>query len=234
MSRPQRSSGGQDISATSSRLGRDPNMASATASRRSELDSTSIAETISDYRDKINQLQLKLANYRSQEAKLIRDNKIKKKFVEKECELEAKKIEEHQEQDADALLEQEEKLSKLKGRYRVTDNPNEVVKIKKKITQVAKEETEVIKDIKKTADSVGNIYTDIATLLPRFYSELCKLKFYGDRQMNEILLRQINIYVEQVQERAKDYDKNKDDKFEENKALREKLKVKYTDHDQLK
>ena len=163
----------------------------------------------------------------------MRDNRFKKKQAEKN-ELEAKKLEEHQEQDADALLEQEEKLSKLKGRYRVTDNPNEVVKIKKNITKVAKEENEVIKDIHKTADSIGNIYSDIAFLLPKFYEELCKLKFYGDRQMNEILLRQIYIYVEQLQEKAKDYDKNKNDKLEENNGLREKLKSKYSDHDQLK
>lgn len=233
MSKPQRSSGGQDMSATYSRQGRDQNAPSVTGSRRSEIDSTSIAETISDYRDKINQLQLKLANYRSQEAKLMRDNRFKKKQAEKN-ELEAKKLEEHQEQDADALLEQEEKLSKLKGRYRVTDNPNEVVKIKKNIAKVAKEENEVIKDIHKTADSIGNIYSDIAVLLPKFYEELCKLKFYGDKQMNEILLRQIYIYVEQLQEKAKDYDKNKNDKLEENNGLREKLKSKYSDHDQLK
>ena len=233
MSRAQRSSSSKDMSENYSRQGRDGNAQSATASKRSEIESTSIVETISDYRDKINQLQLKLANYRSQEAKLMRENRFRKKQAEKN-ELEAKKMEEHQEQDADALLEQEEKLSKLKGRYRVTDNPNEVVKIKKNIQKVTKEENEVIKDVKKSLDTIGDVYNTVSKMLPKFYEELWKLKFHGDRQMNEILLRQIFIYVEQLQQKAKDFEKNKNEKLEENKKLRDELKNRYTTHDQIK
>ena len=233
MSKVLRSSSSQDISGTYSRQGKEGNGGVVTTSKRSEMESASIVETISDYRDKINQLQLKLANYRSQEAKLMRENRFKKKQAEKN-EIETKKIEEHQEQDADALLEQEEKLSKLKGRYRVTDNPNEVVKIKKNIQKVAKEENDVIKDVKNSLDTIGTVYSSVAQMLPSFYEELCKLKFHGDKQMNEILLRQIFIYVEQLQQKTKDFEKSKNEKLEENRALREELKNKCTAHDQLK
>ena len=52
--------------------------------------------------------------------------------------------------------------------------------------------------------------------------------------MNEILLRQIHIYVEQLQEKSKEYTKQKQSAFEDNQNLRKKLLEKYKDFEQLK
>jgi hypothetical protein len=76
-------------------------------------------------------LQLKDANYRKKEIKLQRDQTYLKRQLNK-AKLDIEKQEEHREQDAEALLDQENKLSKLKGRYRNVENPNEVNKIKQK------------------------------------------------------------------------------------------------------
>ena len=52
--------------------------------------------------------------------------------------------------------------------------------------------------------------------------------------MNEILLRQIHIYVEQIQEKAKEYSKHKQANYDDNQNLRKKLREKYRDFEQLK
>lgn len=233
MSEARRSPDRSEMSRSYGGQNRGSENASVCVSRRTDGELKSATEIIADAREKIQQLQLKDANYRSQETKLLRENEFLKKQVAK-LEMDIEKKEEHREQDAEALLEQEEKLSRLKGRYRVSENPNEVVKLKKNIQKLNKEENEVLKDVAQGLTEISQVYGELAQIVPVFYEELRKLKFYGDKQMNEILLRQINIYVEHIQEKAKEFEKQKLAKFEENKELRAKLKSKYTEHDELK
>lgn len=152
----------------------------------------------------------------------------------RKLEIKIDKIEEHKAQDAEALLEQEDKLSKLKGRYRASDNPNEVAKIKKNIQSLFKQENEVRKEARKCAEGTTRIHEQVSELAPAFYEELRKLKFYGDKAMNEVLLRQIHIYVERLLDKSKEFEKLKEEKLKQNKDVRVKLKEKYDDIDQLK
>lgn len=218
---------------TFSRHAKNNDNISVTGSKKTDYENMSATEVIADQREKIQKLQLKSANYRQKENKLKRDGEYLKKQVTK-LEVTIEKLEEHREQDAEALLEQEQKLSQLKGKYRNTENPNETAKVKKNIQTVTKEENQVLKDIKGMLDSVYNVHKQLAEIVPGFYEQLRTLKFYGDKQMNEILLRQIHIYVEQLQDKAKEYEKQKIAKYEENKELRKKLKEKYEEHEQLK
>jgi hypothetical protein len=52
--------------------------------------------------------------------------------------------------------------------------------------------------------------------------------------MNEILLRQIHIYTDQIQEKAKEYSKHKITNFDDNQNLRSKQKEKNKEHEILK
>ena len=144
------------------------------------------------------------------------------------------KIEEHREQDAEALLVQEQQLSRLQGRYRGSENPNETNRVLNSINKVTKEENKLQREIKGKIEMTTNNYVQLAQIVPQLSEQLRRLKFYGDSQMNEILLRQIQIYVEQVQEKAKEYTKYKENNFEDNKNLRLKLKEKYEEFEQQK
>jgi hypothetical protein len=148
--------------------------------------------------------------------------------------MDVEKLEEHREQDAEALLEQEQKLARLKGKFRTNENSTETAKTKKNIQKVIKEENQILKVVKSQLESTNSSYQTLSQIVPKAYQELRKLKFYGDKQMNEILLRQISIYVDQIQSKAEDYQKHKLAKFEENKMLRAQLKEKIKEHDQLK
>lgn len=230
---PWRSSNAPDMSGTYSRLMKEGDNLSVTSSKKSNYENMNADEILADQRQKIQKLQLKDANYRKKEAKLTRDSDYLKKQIGK-LEVTIEKLEDHREQDAEALLEQEQKLSKLKGKYRKSDNPHEVSKMKKNIQKLTKDENEVMKEVRNLLENITGTYQDMAEMVPAFYEELRRLKFYGDKQMNEILLRQIHIYVEQVQEKAREYEKQKAQKLEENKALRQRLKEKYKEHDELK
>lgn len=200
---------------------------------KSDYENMSATEVISDHREKIQKLQLKSSNYTQKQNKLKRDRDYLKKQISK-LELTVEKLEEHREQDAEALLAQEQKLAQLKGKYRSYDNPAETAKVKKSIQNVSKEETKILKEVKSNLDKNMTTINALAELVPQVYEELRKLKFYGDKQMNEILLRQISIYVDQIKCKADDYEKKKIAKFEENQKLRLQLKEKYAEHDQLK
>lgn len=229
-----RSPGKSDNSAgTFSRHQKNQDNMTVTSSKMTDYENMNVSEVIADNRRKIQKLQLKSANYSQQENTLRRDNDYVRKQVAK-LKMTIEKLEEHREQDAESLLAQEKKLSQLQGRYRTTENPNEQAKTKKILQKHTKEENEVMKDVKGRLDSITNIHKELADVVPALYEELRKLKFYGDKQMNEILLRQINIYVEQLHDKARDYEKQKKARFEENKALRKKLLEKYQEHEQLK
>ena len=206
---------------------------SMTASHKSDYENMSQTAIIADHRQKIQKLQLKSANYKQKEKKLKRDNDYLKKQIQK-LEMTVEKLEEHREQDAEALLAQEQRLSELKGRYRTTDNPAEAARTKKSTNKLAKEENQLLAEVKEKLDSVTDNYGQLAQVAPEWYEQLRKLKFYGDKQMNEILLRQIHIYVEQLQEKSQEYTKQKQAAFDDNKNLRKKLLEKYRDFEQLK
>lgn len=223
-----------DISAgTYSRHLKNQDGMSVVSSKRTDYENMDVSEVIADHREKIQKLQLKSANYAQRENTLKRDQDYLKKQVQK-LKLNIEKLEEHREQDAEALIAQEKALSQLQGRYRTTENPNEATKTKKNLQKLTKEENDVLKDVKTKLDSVTSIHKELAEIVPALYEEMRKLKFYGDKQMNEILLRQINIYVSQLSSKARDYEKQKQARFEENKALRKKLIEKYQEHEQLK
>lgn len=228
-----RSPNNMNMTGNSARNTRTHDDLSVASSRVADYENLNASEIISDHREKIQKLQLKSANYSQRENTLKRDNDYLKKQLSK-LKMTVEKLEEHREQDAESLLAQEQKLSNLKGKYRASENPNETAKTKKNLVKLTKEENEVLKEVKTNLDTVTGIHRDLADIVPQLYEQLRKLKFYGDKQMNEILLRQINIYVEQLNDKAKEYEKQKQAKFEENKALRQKLKEKYQIHEQLK
>jgi hypothetical protein len=202
---------------------------SMSSAKRSELENMSQGAIVTEHRDLIQ----KSANYRQKKIKLKRDNDYLKKQLEK-FELQIEKLEEHRDQDAEALLAQEEKLSQLKGRYRVSENPNEITKTNKAITKLAKEENPVLKEVKGRLENTTEYFRELADAAPAWYEQLRKLKFYGDKQTNEILLRQIHIYVEQIQEKAKDYSKHKITNYDDNQNLRSKHREKHKEHELLK
>lgn len=216
-----------------SRQSKQQDHASEAAAKRSEFGNLSQTVIIEENREKIRKLQLKSANYKQKEIKLKRDKDYLKKQLEK-LESTVEKLEEHRCQDAESLLEQEERLSELKGRYRASENPNEIKKTKASITKFTKEESKLLKEAKGKLEVTSNNYSELAQLVPEMYENLRKLKFYGDKQMNEILLRQISIYVDQLQEKAKEYSKQKLTSLDDNKNLRIKLKQKYDEFEQLK
>ena len=183
---------------------------------QSNYENLSQTAIIADQREKIQKLQLKSANYTQKEIKLKRDRDYLKKQKEK-LELTIEKLEEHREQDAEGLLDQERTLSRLQGRYKSTENPNEIKRTINNITKVTKEENKLQKEVKEKLEMTTNNYAQLAEIVPQLAEQLRRLKFYGDRQMNEILLRQIQIYVEQLQEKAKEYSKYKLRNLEDNK-----------------
>ena len=218
---------------TFSRHGTNQNEISDISGGRSDFDGLSQTAIIADQREKIQKLQLKSANYRQKEIKLKRDKDYLKKQVQK-MEINIEKLEEHREQDAENLLFQEETLSALKGRYRTSENPNEIAKALNSIKKLTKEESKLLKEVKNTLENTTKNYQELAEIVPEVYEKLRKLKFYGDTQMNEILLRQIHIYVEQHVDKSKEFSKHKITNFEDNKNLRKKLREKYEEHEQLK
>lgn len=222
-----------DFEGSYSRQSKEPDQASEATSRKSDFDNLSQTAIIEENREKIRKLQLKSANYKQKEIKLKRDKDYLKKQLEK-LETTVEKLEEHRIQDAEMLLHQEAKLAELKGRYRTSENPNEIKKTKGSITKFTKEESKLLKEAKGKLEITTGNYSELAQLVPEMYENLRKLKFYGDKQMNEILLRQISIYVEQLQEKAKEYSKQKIASLEDNKNLRIKLKQKYDEYEQLK
>ena len=58
-------------------------------------------------------------------------------------------IEDQRDMDADLLLEQEEVLSRMKGKYAKRDNPNEIDKLSKTLSKVRNEETEIFDKLQK-------------------------------------------------------------------------------------
>jgi chromosome segregation ATPase len=231
---PQRSSNKRnDTTGTYTDHVKNADDISMSSKAKTDYENLSATEVITDQREKIQKLQLKSANYSQKQNKLKRDRDYLRKQINK-LTMTVGKLEEHREQDAEALLAQEQKLAQLKGKYRSYDNPSETAKVKKSIQKITKEENAILKEVKFDLEKNMNTFNGLAELVPQFYEELRKLKFYGDKQMNEILLRQINIYVDQIRGRAEDYEKKKIAKFEENKKLRLQLKEKYTEHDQLK
>lgn len=231
---PWRSPASQDMSmGTYSKNLKEADNVSVYSSKQGDMENMSEAEFLEKYKLKIQDYQLKDAKYRQKETKLQKQNDYLKKKIAS-LKLRARKIEEHRLQDADALLDQEEKLSNLKGRYRKSDNPNEVVKIKKNIQTCVKQENEARQNIKKCIEGTTRLHEQVEELAPSFYEDLRGLKFYGDKNMNEVLLRQINIYVERLSDKSREFEKLKADQIDQNKQLRFKLKDSYKAHDELK
>jgi hypothetical protein len=197
------------------------------------MSNVSEGELFLQHKEKIQEYHIKDAKYKQRNVKLQKQNDYLTKKLSK-LNLTVNKLEEHRAQDAEALLEQEDKLSNLKGRYRKSDNPNEVVKIKKNIQSCIKQENAARAELRKCAEGTTKVNEQVTQLAPSFYEDLRKLKFYGDKAMNEVLLRQINIYVDRLLDKSNEFEKLKVEKLEQNKALRLKLKEKYADHDQLK
>lgn len=203
------------------------------SSKASNFDDISQTAIIEENREKIQKLQLKSANYKQKEIKLKRERDYLKKQVDK-LQTTVEKLEEHRQQDAESLLNQEEELSQLKGRYRTSDNPNETKRTLNNIAKLGKEESKLIKEAKTKLVVTTENFSQLAEIVPQMYDQLRKLKFYGDKQMNEILLRQIQIYVDQLQEKAKEFSKQKLTNLDGTKNLRIKLKQKYDELEQLK
>lgn len=202
-------------------------------SKKDEFENISEGDAFTKHKDKIQEYHIKDAKYRQKEVKLKKENDyLKQKLLS--LNMKVSKVEEHRAQDAEALIEQEDKLSNLKGKYRKSDNPNEVVKTKKQIQALAKQENTTRAEIRKWAEGTSRIHEEVSELAPSFYEDLRKLKFHGDKAMNEVLLRQINIYIERLLDKSKEFEKLKAEKLAQNKELRAKLKTKYDDHDQLK
>jgi len=244
---PWRSPNSPDLSAGSySKHAKNADNFSAYSSRKAATENLSENELLAKQREKIQEWYIKDAKYRQRETELQRQNDYLKKQITK-LEMKVEKLEEHRAQDAEALLDQEDKLSKLKGRYRKTDNPNEVDKINKSIQALTKQENDTFIEIKKWTDGTTRIHDQVSELAPKFYENLRQLKFHGDKAMNEILLRQINIYIERLLDKSMEFEKlkldiskhwqsakPKDQIADSNRSLRLKLKDKYQAHDQLK
>lgn len=222
-----------ETNGTNSRHVRNGDEISDITSRQSEFDDLSQTAIIEENREKIRKLQLKSANYKQKEIKLKRDKDYLKKQLGK-LETTVEKLEEHRQQDAESLIGQENQLSELKGRYRTSENPNEIKKTMASIQKLGKEEAKLVKESRTKLEITTNNYSELSQLVPEMYEMLRKLKFYGDSQMNEILLRQIQIYVDQLQEKAREYSKQKLTNLEDNVNLRKKLRQKYEEYEQLK
>jgi hypothetical protein len=85
-----------------------------------------------------------------------------------------------------------------------------------------KQENDHLKEIKKCAEGTSRIHQEVVSLCPEFYNELRKLKFYGDKNMNEILLRQIDIYVARLLEKSEEFEKLKTEKIGRKQRPQEK------------
>ena len=109
----------------------------------------SIDDIIVQHRDQIGTLQLKDATYRQDIAKLQKDNdyfKSKVKSQKRQIDV----IEEQWDMDADLMLEQEEILSKIKGKYAKRDNPNEVAKVGKTLKKLKGETRDIFESIRES------------------------------------------------------------------------------------
>jgi chromosome segregation ATPase len=150
----------QSAGTYSRHLKNNDNMSMSSA-KRSEFENMSQGAIVAEHRDLIQ----KSANYRQRKIKLKRDNDYLKKQLEK-LELQIEKLEEHRDQDAEALLAQEQKLSQLKGRYRVSENPNEATKAQKTINKLAKEENQILKEVKSRLENTTEYFRDLADAAP--------------------------------------------------------------------
>lgn len=120
------------------------------SNKQSDIDHISEAELSSIMKNKktIQEYQIKDAKYRQKEDRLQKQNDyLKMKLAT--LKLKITKLEEHRAQDAEALIDQEDKLSRLKGRYRTSDNPNEINKVKKNIQTSVKQENQVRGEIRE-------------------------------------------------------------------------------------
>jgi len=102
--------------------------------------------------------------------------------------------------DADLLLEQEEQLSKMKGKFRKRDNPAEVAKLKETLARCQQEEEEIFSSLAQTQSEDSELTEAFSQMIPGFYSNLRRMKNLGDKKMNELLLKQINIFMERFSE----------------------------------
>ena len=100
--------------------------------------------------------------------------------------------------DADLMLEQEEILSKIKGKYSKWDNPNEIAKMGKTLKKLKGETRDIFDSLKEAQEESTEATIQLSALLPSLYKKLWGLKQLGDKKMNEILLKQINIFQDRL------------------------------------
>lgn len=199
------------------------------SSKQDQQDLASQAETFNEQKQKIQEYHIKNAKYKQKQSKLKKEHDYLSKKLST-LKLKVAKLEEHRAQDAEALLEHEDRLAQ----YKHANSKAKEQTLMKSLKTAIKQENVTRSDLKKCAEGTSKVHEQVIQLAPSFYEDLRKLKFYGDKAMNEVLLRQINIYVERLLDKSKEFEKLKSDKLEQNTQLRSKLRQKYKDHDQLK
>ena len=98
--------------------------------------------------------------------------------------------------DAEALLEQEDTIAKLKGKFGKRDIPSDVAKLSKTNGKLLEEEAEIFEQIQEAQELSGNITDQQREQFPSAYAEMRKLKYYGQKEMNEVLLKQVEIFLD--------------------------------------
>ena len=174
-----------------------------------KLEMQSVDEIINQHRDQIGTLQVKDATHWQTLIKLNRDNEYLSKLV-KTTSYQIDVVEDQRDMDAEQLLEQEQVLSKLKGKYSKRDNPNEVSKLQNTLKTLRTEETQIFLKLNKTQERSTEIFKQLQVFLPVFYAKLRKMKYTGDKSMNELLLKQIELFQEWLLESSQDIEKVKD------------------------
>ena len=125
--------------------------------------------------------------------------------------------------DADLMLEQEEVLSKIKGKYAKRDNPNEVAKLNKTLKKLKVENRDIFDSLKEAQSESTQTMTQLTALLPGLYKKLKGFKELGDKR---ILLKQIIILQDRLQEVSNEVERLKNSSNEETANLNEIVEAK--------
>ena len=189
----------------------------------------------SEYKEKIHNYHIKDAKYSAQMSKLNKENDYLRNKLNS-LNLKVTKLEEHRAQDAEALLDQEDKMNS-KGRYKTSDNPNEISKLKKSQDACFHQYNDTLNKVRKNWDKPSSFEPG-----PSFDKTVRKLKYHASSNqqkqstsaMNEILFRQIEIYLERLSDKNKEYENLKSDLLSKNESIRKYMIYGYKSYDDQK
>lgn len=85
----------------------------------------------------------------------------------------------------------------------------EVSKLEQTLQKLQGDESKIFQALEAKQGESSMINNEVRQFLPIFYEKLWKMKYYGDQKLNEILLKQIELYQDRLFETCNEVEKVK-------------------------